>query len=162
MDSYLKISAGAAICVVLMTSIVLLSILDVQLGGDIGITFEDIDKGEVSGYESRDSFAITDNQTWSTVWTEMQSIYSHPDELPPVDFSREFIVAVFRGACPSGGYWTEITNIILIPNSHYIVHVEESLEGGATTVMTYPYHIVKISDYTLGLPVLFEFETVDT
>ena len=122
----------------------------------LGVAFEEIDKGEVSGYELRDNVTIRDDSAWETLWTEMQSIYSHPEELPYIDFTEAIVIAVFRGYCGSNGYSITITRIVVTTES-YIVYVHESGLGGPLTVVTYPYHVVKVSGHPLNLQVQFIF-----
>ncbi|MFW9845151.1 MAG: protease complex subunit PrcB family protein [Candidatus Thorarchaeota archaeon] len=154
-----KIMAGITISVVVAISLLLLIGPDLPLLIGTDVPFEEIDKGEISGFETRENLTIRDREAWVSLWSEMESIESHPDELPEVNFTREFIIAVFRGYCGSGGYWITITRITLV-STHYVVYVEESLHGGMTTVITYPYHIVKISDQPMNLPVQFEYTYV--
>jgi hypothetical protein len=149
-----KILAGIVICIILVGSFLFLfgSILRP------GEPFEEIDKGEISGYESRNNLTIRDDAAWEALWTEMQSIYSHPDDLPEVNFTLEFVIAVYRGPCGSNGYSITIARIV-VTIVNYIVYVQESGQGGPLTVMTYPYHVVKISGHPLNLPVQFVFNT---
>jgi len=149
-----KIIAGVTICIVIIGSFWFL-----YGSNNFEVPFETIDKGEISGYESRDNVTIRDGLAWEDLWTEMQSIYSHPDDLPEVNFAEEIVIGVFRGYCGSGGYWIRITRIALT-ETNYIVYVEESLHGGFTCVITYLYHVVKISGYPLNLPVQFVFSMV--
>jgi hypothetical protein len=147
-----KIIAGLVICVVLAGSLLFFygpSLLP-------SIPFEEIEKGEISGYESRDNLAIRNDEAWEAIWTEMQNIYSQPDDLPKVNFTEEFVIAVYRGSCGSNGYSITITRIV-VTIVNYIIYVQESGQGGPLAVMTYPYHVVKISGHPLNLPVQFVF-----
>lgn len=154
MKASAKIIAGVAICIVIIGSFWFL-----YGSNNFGVPFETIDKGEISGYESRDNVTVRDELAWEDLWTEMQSIYSHPDDLPEVNFAKEIVIAVFRGYCGSNGYSITITQIVVTDFS-YVVYVQESSQGGMLTVLTYPYHVVKVSDYPLNLPVQFVFSMV--
>ena len=147
-----KILAGIVICIVLAGSILFLARPSLIFGE----SFENIDKGEISGYETRINLTIRDDAVWEAVWNEMQSIQSHPDDLPEVDFTEEIVIAVFRGPCGSNGYYITITRID-VTLTNYMVYVQESGQGGPLAVMTYPYHVVKISGHPLNLPVQFIF-----
>jgi len=84
---------------------------------------------------------------------------THPPEVPSVNFTSEMLIAVFQGERGSSGYLTHITRIIMT-NTYYLVYVDEIHPGencGTLTVMTYPYHIVKINGHPLNLPVLFVY-----
>jgi hypothetical protein len=149
-----KIIARMVICVVLAGSF--LYFYDSYLLPSL--TFEEIEKGEISGYESRDTLVIRDDAAWEALWTEMQSIYSHPDDLPEINFTEAFVIAVYRGAFGSNGYSIAITRIV-VTIVEYIVYVQESGQGGPLAVMTYPYHVVKILGHPVNLPVKFVFNT---
>lgn len=155
MKTSTKQVAGVIICIVLASSFLFLFGSSLLLG----VPFEEIDKGEISGHNSRANFTIRDDGAWETLWTEMQSIYSHPDDLPEVNFTEAIVIAVFRGPRGSNGYSITI-NRIVVTNTNYIVYVQESGQGGMLTVMTYPYHVVKISGHPLNLPVQFVFSEV--
>ena len=146
-----KIVAGMVIYVVLAGSFWFL------FGSSLSeVPFEEIDKGEISGYESRDNVVVRDELAWETLWTEMQSINSQPDTLPWINFTEGIVIAVFRGYCGTDGYSITITRIVVTVSS-YIVYVQESGLGGPLTVVTYPYHVVKVSGHSLNLPVRFVF-----
>ena len=162
MKASIKALAGIAICIVLATSFILLSGPNLGFPSSTRVPFEEIDKWWVSGYESRDNLTISDDETWETLWTEMESIHSHPADLPKINFTRELIIAVFQGERGSSGYSTNITRIIMTDTS-YVVYVDEIHPGESCVllaVMTYPYHIIKISDLPLDLPVQFVFNII--
>ena len=146
-----KIVAGFVICVVLVGSFWFLSSSSL-----LEVPFEEIDKGEISGYESRNNVVVRDELAWETLWAEMQSINSQPDTLPWINFTEGIVIAVFRGYCGTDGYSITITRIVVTVSS-YIVYVQESGLGGPLTVVTYPYHVVKVSGHSLTLPVSFVF-----
>lgn len=158
MNASAKILAGITICIVLAASFLFLLGSNQPLF-DTEVPFEEIDRWWISGYETRNNLTIRDDETWETLWTEMESIHSHPADLPEINFTREMIIAVFQGKRGSSGYWTTITRIIMT-NAYYVVYVDEIHPGescGTLAVITYPYHIVKISDLPLNLPVQFVF-----
>jgi hypothetical protein len=160
MKTSTKALTGVILCTVLVVSFLLLPSFIPSTG--IDVPFEEIDKWWISGYESRDNLTIRDDETWETLWTEMESIHSHPADLPKINFTREMIIAVFQGERGSSGYWTNITRIIMT-NAYYVVYVDEIHPGETCillAVMTYPYHIVKISDLPLNLPVQFVYNII--
>ena len=161
MNASAKILAGITICIVLAASFLFLLGSNQPLF-DTEVPFEEIDKGWISGYQSRNNLTISDNETWETLWTDMESIHSHPADLPEINFTRDIIIAVFQGERGSSGYWTNITRIIM-NNTNYVVYVDEIHPGDGCVllaVMTYPYHIVKISDLPLNLPVQFVYNII--
>ena len=154
--------AVVAICAVLVTSLVILSNQNPYFPMVSEVPFEEIGWWWISGYESRDNLTIRDEVTWETVWTEMESIQSHPADLPEIDFEREMVIAVFQGERSSSGFWTNITRIMMT-NATYVVYIDEihpEDDSGLLAVMTYPYHLVKISDVPLNLPVQFVYNII--
>jgi hypothetical protein len=138
MKTSTKALTGVILCTVLVVSFLLLPSFIPSTG--IDVPFEEIDKWWISGYESRDNLTIRDDETWETLWTEMESIHSHPADL----------------------HKTNITRIIMT-NAYYVVYVDEIHPGETCillAVMTYPYHIVKISDLPLNLPVQFVYNII--
>ncbi len=159
MKASAKVLAGTAICIVLATSILLLSGPNPELLFDIEVPFEVIDPGGGYNYESRANFTIRDTATWESLWLDLYSGHSHIPEVPTVNFTSEMLIAVFQGERGSSGYWTTITRINMT-NAFYMVYVDEIHPGdgcGLLAIMTYPYHIVKISDLPLNLPVQFVY-----
>ncbi|MFX1483908.1 MAG: protease complex subunit PrcB family protein [Promethearchaeota archaeon] len=162
MKTVAKALVGIVICSALVVSFIYLSGPNLIFPSGTEVPFEEIGQWWISGYESRNNLAIRDNETWKTLWTEMESIQLHPADLPEVNFTREMIIAVFQGERGSSGYWTNITRITMT-DTYYVVYVDEIHPGDncvTLAVMTYPYHIVKISDVPLNLPVQFVYNII--
>ena len=121
------------------------------------IPFETIDIGEISHFRYGDPFfhgaeiVIRELGTWKYFWKiHTQGIVPRPP-LPVVDFTKEMVISVILGFQPSGGgAKIEITSIELLSNplgkvlNGIRVTVMESMEDGPLTVITNPYHIVKV------------------
>ncbi len=158
-----KTLAGIVICIVLATSLLLFSGPILGFLSFTEVPFEVVDQSGGYSYETRDNFAITNSTYWESLWQFLYSGHSHPPDVPVVNFSSEMLIAVFQGVRGSSGYMTNITRIIM-NNAYYLVYVDEIHPGencGTLTVMTYPYHIVKISDHPLNLPVQFIYNITD-
>ncbi len=159
MKSLSKSLAGPAICIILAASLLFLSGPNLTLLFGTEVPYEEVHNWGGSGYAVRANFTIRNATVWENLWLDLHSGHSSIPEVPTVNFTSEFLIAVFQGERPSSGYWTDITRIILI-RGYYLVYVDEVHPGancGTLTVMTYPYHIVKISDYPLDLPVRFVY-----
>jgi hypothetical protein len=159
MKASTKALAGTAICIVLATSVLLLSGPNLELLFSTEVPFEEIDPGRGYDYESRANFTIRNATAWENLWLDLYSGHSHIPEVPTVNFTSEMLIAVFQGIRGSSGYGTTITRII-VTNAYYVVYVDEIHPGegcGVLAVLTYPYHIVKIGDYPLNLPVQFVY-----
>ncbi len=156
-----KALAGIVICIVLSASFLILVDSTLGLLPRTEVSFETIDPGGGYGYEDRDNFAIRDAVTWENLWQDLYSGHFPVPEVPSVDFISEILIAVFQGERGSGGYLTNITRITMTI-AYYVVYIDEIHPGegcGVAAVMTYPYHIVKISDLPLNLPIRFVYNT---
>ena len=146
------------------------------------IPFETIDQGDISYFNYGDTtflgsdITIKDRNSWEWFWVKhTQGIYP-PPPIPGVDFQKAMVLAVFLGVQTSGGGPSiqissieEIPNIDLgndattprEPSDGISVIVKENKEPGLLTVITNPYHIVKI--IRRGHPsVIFQHEPTDT
>ena len=70
-----------------------------------------------------------------------------------IDFTNYTVIAVFDQVYGNGGHSIDITNITEYENN-IVVTVENLLTGNASSVITQPYHIVKIPKTTK--PIVFE------
>ncbi|WP_297868401.1 protease complex subunit PrcB family protein [uncultured Flavobacterium sp.] len=70
-----------------------------------------------------------------------------------VDFTNFTVIAVFDQVYGGGGHSIDITNITEY-ESNIVVTVENLLTGNGSSVVTQPYHIVKIPKTTK--PIVFE------
>ncbi|MFW9798819.1 MAG: protease complex subunit PrcB family protein [Candidatus Thorarchaeota archaeon] len=155
-----KVIAGSAICIGLVASSLILLGPNLPLLLGVDVPFEEIDKGDKSsGYTLRANLTIRDAAAWECLWLEIHGGGFSIPELPAINFTSETIIAVFRGYCGGGGFWTRITRIIST-STYYMVYVEESLYGDLTEVITYPYHIVKISDVPVNMQFQFTYNAV--
>ena len=161
MKASIKVLAGIAICISLASSFLLLSGPNLALLFATEVTFEEIDWGGMSSaYESRANLTIRNARNWNDLWLEIHGGDFPIPETPVVNFTSEMVIAVFQGYCGSGGYSTNITKIVMT-DSYYLVYVNELHPGEGcitTTVITHPYHIVKITGYPLNLPVEFIYD----
>ncbi len=118
----------------------------------MNIDFTTIARGTDSGYESASQMVIDNSQQWNNVWQQHTSNTEPPPPLPPVDFTRHSVVAVFAGEQPTGGYSVEIlsaeTNGSQTQDKQAIAitvqHRQPSDGDFVTEAFTYPYHIIRI------------------
>ncbi|WP_431243409.1 protease complex subunit PrcB family protein [Flavobacterium sp. P21] len=71
-----------------------------------------------------------------------QALYTSPDVT--VDFTKYQVIAVFDEVHNYGGYSIDITKVTE-SKIQTIIKVEKLLKGNLTTVITQPYHIIKIA-----------------
>ena len=68
-----------------------------------------IEKGEQSNVDDAKQVVVRDAAEWRKVWQQHA-----PDRpLPPIDFSKESVVAVFMGSRPTAGYTIAIVALAL-------------------------------------------------
>jgi hypothetical protein len=156
--------AGSAICIVLASSLLVLSEPTLELAVFSEVPFEAIEQ-EVWGIgpTSRTSMVIQDEATWEILWFEIHTGSTPMPELPFVNFTTEMLIVAAQGVRSSGGYSTNITRVKLM-GGFYVVYVDEIHPGPdcvTITAMTYPYHIVKVNGFPLSLPVQFAYNVTE-
>ncbi|MEX6625863.1 protease complex subunit PrcB family protein [Tenacibaculum salmonis] len=125
------------------------------------IEFTTISKSSLKGNGKegiiQQNLVITNQNSLNDLITKMNSInnVSYPFLETDIDFSKHKIIAVFDKIMPNGGYSLDLE---IISNSENVIVRNTRLvseEGGnATTVITQPFHIVKIPNS--DLPIIFE------
>jgi len=112
------------------------------------VTYSEILKGDI--YNGKDSnpkgnLVIKDQTTWNDVLSKMNLILPANMIFPDtnIDFTKYQVIAVFDQVRNYGGYSIDITKITETRN-RIIVKVKQLKPGGIATVITQPYHIVKI------------------
>jgi len=98
---------------------------------------------------------ISDQTTWNNLMTQMNLVNNVTDNFTEtdIDFSEYKILAVFDEIKGNGGHSLELD--ITSDSENIIVNITYlDPEGNATTEITQPFHIVKISNS--NLPIIFE------
>jgi len=101
------------------------------------------------------NLVISDQSTWTALIDQMNSVNNVSDNFAEIDinFSEYMIIAVFDEIKGNGGHSLALN--IRSNSEHIIVNITDLVpEGNATTVITQPFHIVKI--LKSDLPILFE------
>jgi len=115
-----------------------------------------VGKGNLMGSEniSNQSITIYDSASWSKIINSIdQYRLQQSFTSTNVDFNNFQIIAVIDAVKSSGGHSIDITNIEETPKN-IVVTIKHLLPGNATTVITQPFHIVKIPKSTK--PVVFQ------
>lgn len=108
-----------------------------------------ISKGELygNGQENitKQNLAISNSADWNELMEKMNSVNNVTQNFTEtsLDFSRYLILAVFDEIKMNGGHSIDITNVTESKND-ITVKIENLLSGNLTTVITQPFHIVKI------------------
>lgn len=111
-------------------------------------------KGSTSGqYVNAQKSVFKTTAEWNAFLTSYQT--TAPDVLAQanIDFNQVDVIAVVDQSYGSGGHSIDIISVTENPQNIVVV-VDKLLTGDVTTVVTQPYHIVKMSK-TLK-PVIFQ------
>lgn len=115
--------------------------------------FETIDLGQYSGIVGQrpQVFTVDTQAEWEDFWSRHQADVMPTPPLPPVDFSRNMVVAVVDQEEPSGGYRLEITGIDEIEGGLHVLASKAVPGPGClvTAAMTQPFHIVRTAKLDL-------------
>ena len=98
---------------------------------------------------------ITDQKTFDNLISQMNTVNNVSDSFSDIDidFSQYKVIAIFDEIRENGGHSLELN--IKSNSENIIVNITDVVpEGNATTVITQPFHIVKISNS--DLPIIFE------
>ena len=120
------------------------------------VPFRTIEQGANSNIYDAFERVIQTPKEWLDFWQKHKSGQTPQPPLPTVDFTHETVISVFVGGRTSGGYLAEITSTLLDEN-RVIVTYKEVIPGdycGVATIVTQPYHIVRLK--RTDLPVLFQ------
>ena len=104
---------------------------------------------------NKQNIVITDDGVWNDLITQMNTINNVSDNFSEteIDFSEYTVIAVFDEIKGNGGHSLEL-NITSNPENIMVNITDLAPNGNATTVITQPYHILKIKKTVL--PIVFE------
>ena len=94
---------------------------------------------------SKSNLVINDSENWNNLITKMnsRSNVSNSFTETDIDFTKYQIIAVFDEVKYSGGYSIDIIDITE-NNGTVVIKIENLKKGDATSVITQPFHIIKI------------------
>ncbi len=145
----MKQQYGAFILLVLLEVITGCSIENQNFNA-ISISTTLIGKGNLFGNSAenidKQNMVIRDTATWNQLLDKMNTAntVSNTFTETDIDFDNFTVIAVFDAVQPNGGHSIDITSIIEFETTIF-VKIENLQQGDATSVITQPYHIVKIS-----------------
>ena len=102
-----------------------------------------IAKGDQSNVDDAKQVLVRTEAEWTKLWNQHSP--DHPK--PPVDFSKEMVVAVFMGSRPNAGFSTTITSAMAANGALVVRYKETAPAAGAVSaqILTFPFHIVAIA-----------------
>ncbi|MGO4708653.1 protease complex subunit PrcB family protein [Chryseobacterium sp. 2TAF14] len=111
------------------------------------INFQLIGKGNFLGtYATPQNTAITNSTQWNNFLNQIDGPNNHPSSgftETNIDFNQFMLILVVDAVYPNGGHSVDIMTVDET-SQNIEVDVEKLLQGNVTTVVTQPYHIVKI------------------
>ena len=111
------------------------------------INFQLIGKGNFVGNSAaQQNTVITNTTQWNNFLNQIDSPNNHPSAgftETNIDFNQFMVIIVIDAVYPNGGHSVDIMTVDENPQNIEI-DVEKLLQGNVTTVVTQPYHIVKI------------------
>lgn len=118
----------------------------------MNIDFTTIARGTDSSYPSANQTVLDNSEHWSNCWQLHTYDIEPPPPVPPVDFSRYSVVAVFAGEKPTSGYSVEILKVETSGSQTQepeaiaisVRHRQPKAGEFVTEALTYPYHIIMI------------------
>ena len=104
---------------------------------------------------SQQNVVVSNQTAWTQLMNSMNANNNQTNNFTTttIDFNKFQIIAVFDNIKTAGGYSVDITTVVENQND-IVVTIKHLSNGGITTVMTQPFHIVKIPRTTK--PVIFQ------
>jgi len=101
-----------------------------------------IEKGDQSAIDDGKQVLVRTEAEWTQLWRQ----HAGDRARPPIDFSKESIVAVFMGSRPNAGFSTAIVSATEGGGALIVRYTETKPARGAVSaqVLTFPFHIVAI------------------
>jgi len=110
------------------------------------VPFSTLAKGLASGVAQPTQIVVRTQSDWAALWSRHMRTQIAPPAPPPVDFSRDMVVALFMGERPSGGYAIEVTRIDRTDSGlsvHYRTRQPDPAAMQAQA-LTQPFHLVAL------------------
>jgi hypothetical protein len=106
-----------------------------------------VDKGDISNIDEATQVLVRTPEEWAALWRR----HAPQRPLPPVDFSREMVAAVFMGSRPNAGFSTTILATMEVKGV-LVVRYKETIPSRDTVtaqIITAPYHIIAFPKATV-------------
>jgi hypothetical protein len=120
----------------------LIAILVVAIAQSAAQPVTTVAQGAYSGISDASEVVVRSRAEWDALWKAHAGL----QPIPAVDFSQEFVVAVFLGARRSGGFGAEILGTRREAAALVIEYRERVPAAGdiVTQAITSPFHIVRV------------------
>jgi hypothetical protein len=120
----------------------LIAILVLAMAQSAAPRITTVAQGAYSGINDASEVVVRSPTEWDALWKAHAGLQS----IPTVDFSQEFVAAVFLGTRPSGGFGAEIVGTRREADALVIEYRERAPAASdiVTQALTSPFHIVKV------------------
>jgi hypothetical protein len=108
---------------------------------------------QATGFERQAFHLVKDQNTLRSLWNRAHGAQLQVPPVPEVNFSRETVVALFRGTKPTGGYGIEVESVTLRANELLVdVRLPDPAEGAITTqALTSPWVMIRVLRGGIGV-----------
>lgn len=108
------------------------------------LTWRTISRGLTGGLVHRGQYVIRDETAYFKLWADLTADSPRAALPPPVDFTKEMVIAIAMGSRPTGGYHTEVVDIELRGRTAHVLVSERTPRPGELQIQvtTHPYHFV--------------------
>ncbi len=132
--------------IILLSIIFIASSCSSDDAGSSQVSYSEITKESYSSDKKipKSNLVIKDVAAWNSLLSKISPAEVSNFKETNIDFTKYQVIAVFDEVHNSGGYSIDITKITQ-SNSEITVKVEQLKKGDLTSVVTQPFHIVKIT-----------------
>ena len=99
-----------------------------------------------SGIDQPLTQVVRSQADWAALWTRISARSGEPHAPPPVDFSRDMLLAAGMGTRPTGGFAIEIDRVAE-GDAELVAHVVRTSPGprcGVTSALTQPVDVAAV------------------
>ncbi len=110
------------------------------------LSFETILDEATSGLHERRREVVRDEAGWARLWAQIHEGVTPPPAVPPVDFSRDMLIAVATGTRATGGFGIKIRSVARRGDRLEVVVLETCPAPGDRVSMglTQPVQVVRV------------------
>jgi hypothetical protein len=111
-------------------------------GADTSVPFRTVARGDNSKIAHHHELVVRTAGRWQLIWWEHTGSY----EFPPVDFSRQMVIAVFGGTHTADADSLEIVSVTREGGALVVRYREQQAGAGARIAgaATRPFHIITV------------------
>lgn len=116
----------------------------------IDVVFEVLGHGSAAaGVATRKNYAVYTAEEYARIW----KLTGNKEKMPTVDFKKSYVIVVFAGNRPTGGYAISVDSVSDTGDARSVsVLIEKPGVGCITTqALTSPYQVIRVPSSTASL-----------